>query len=152
MAALLKEEIREVEAFMALLKEEQALLAASGDGDALMPLVERKSAYITSLKTLSDRREQLLRGAGYAAGRAGMEAWLAKLPGNDATLALWQTLMTLAGEVRQINETNGKLIRIHWQHNQAALAALTSAANRATTYGPDGQQNSGGGGRSFGSA
>lgn len=152
LAALLEEEIREVEVFGALLRQEQALLAAAGSADDLVPTVERKTAAITRLKALSDRREQMLRAAGYAAGRAGMEAWLAGAARGDATPSLWLKLLALAAETRQLNETNGKLIALHWQHNQAALATLMAAANRATTYGPDGQQGKPGGGRSFGRA
>ena len=153
MAGLLNEEVREVDALVALLRQEQELLAIAGSGDALIPLVERKTGYIVRLKTLSDRREQMLRAAGYGAGRAGMEAWLGGVARNDTARPLWQKLLALAADARQLNDTNGKLIALHWQHNQAALATLMSAANRATTYGPDGQQNGGGrGGRSFGSA
>jgi len=152
MAALLDEEVREVEAFAALLRQEQGLLATAGSGDTLLPLIERKTNCVVRLKTLSDRREQLLRAAGYGTGRAAMDTWLGALARGDTSHPRWQKLMALAAEARQLNETNGKLIALHWQHNQAALAALMSAANRATTYGPDGQQSSGGGGRSFGSA
>jgi flagella synthesis protein FlgN len=154
MAALLDEEIREVKVFVEVLRQEQALLAAGGRDDGLMPLVERKSELTTHLEAISKHREQLLAARGQGTGRAGMEAWLAAVPANDASRTRWQELLVLAAEARQLNETNGKLIGIHWQHNQAALATLMSAANRAMTYGPDGQQRtgSGGGGRSFGNA
>lgn len=151
LAALLDEEVREVVAFIELLRQEQSLLTAAGSGDSLMPLIERKSGFVVRLKTLADRREQVLGAAGFGSGRAAMDAWLGARPGKDPAAAAWQRLLALAAEARQLNEINGKLIGIHWQHNQAALAALMSAANGATTYGPDGQQRSGGG-RSFGSA
>jgi flagella synthesis protein FlgN len=152
MGAVLIEEIREVEAFVALLREEETLLASAGNVDTLMPLVERKSGYAVRLKALADRREQLLAAANLEKGRAGMDAWLARTPGAENLRPHWQKLLTMAGEARDRNETNGKLIGIHWQHNQAALAALMSASDRAATYGPDGQQKSGGGGRMLGSA
>ncbi|MDP2808775.1 MAG: flagellar export chaperone FlgN [Rhodocyclaceae bacterium] len=57
----------------------------------------------------------------------------------------------LAAEARSLNETNGKLIALRMQHNQQALAVLMAAADQAITYGPDGQQRGGGGGRSLGS-
>lgn len=148
--ALLAEETREVEAFVELLRREQGLLTNSGNADELLPLADRKTAHAARLKALSDRREDLLAANGYTAGRAGMETWLGKLPGNAG--ALWKKLLAAAAEARALNETNGRLIAIHWQHNQAALATLMSAANRAVTYGPDGQQKGGGGGRILGSA
>lgn len=152
MAALLAEEIREVEAFVALLREEQTLLSSPDNADTLMPLVERKSDFAARLKVLADRREQGLVAAGLEKGRAGMDAWLARTPDTQRLRSQWQKLLALAGEARAQNETNGKLIGIHWQHNQAALAALMSATDRAMTYGPDGQQKSGGSGRILGSA
>lgn len=153
LAALFVEEIREVEAFVALLREEQALLSSTSNADTLMPLVKRKSDDAVRLKSLSDRREQLLAADGHGTGRAGMEAWLAKTPGSGGMRSQWQKLLTLATEARTLNEINGKLIGLHWQHNQAALATLMSATDRAMTYGPDGQQKSGGGGgRILGSA
>lgn len=151
LAALLGEEVREVAAFVELLRQEQSLLTAAGSGDSLMPLIERKSEFVVRLKALADRREHILGTAGLGSGRAAMEAWLGTSHGTAPAASVWQRLLALAAEARQLNETNGKLIGIHWQHNQAALAALMSAANGATTYGPDGQQRSGGG-RSFGSA
>ncbi len=152
MAALLDEEIREIKAFVELLRQEQSLLAAGGKDDALMPLVERKTGFTTRLEALFARREQVLTAQGQGTGRAGMEAWLAAIPAADRSRARWEELLAMAAEARRLNETNGKLIGIHWQHNQAALTVLMSAANRAMTYGPDGQQKTGSGGRSFGNA
>ncbi|MDD5247926.1 MAG: flagellar protein FlgN [Rhodocyclaceae bacterium] len=152
MATLLDEEIREVESFVGLLRQEQELLVAGGKDDALLPLVKRKSELTTRLEAFSARREQILATSGQGKGRAGMDAWLAAAPAADASRARWPRLLALAAEARQLNETNGKLIGIHWQHNQAALATLMAATNRAMTYGPDGQQKTGGGSRSFGNA
>ena len=152
MRAALLEEIQEVLVFAELLRQEQALLTATRAADALLPLVERKSACAARLKVLSDRRDQMLSGNGNLTGRPAIEAWLAANPrGNDID-SHWQRLLELAAEARSLNETNGKLIGLHWQHNQAALTTLMAAADRAMTYGPDGQQKGAGGGRSFGSA
>lgn len=152
MAATLDEETREVRGFVELLQQEQALLTAGDKRDALMSLAETKTRYIGRLEALSARREQLLTIAGKAKGRAGMEAWMAAVPANHPGRARWQELLSLAAEAKNLNETNGKLIGVHWAHNQAALTTLMSAANRAMVYGPDGQQRSGGSGRSFGKA
>lgn len=152
MAALLDEEIREIKTFVELLRQEQALLGAGGKGDTLMALAERKFEFTTRLEALSQRRMQMLTAHGQGTGRAGMQAWLAAVPAGDSSRARWPELLALAAEARQLNETNGKLIGLYWQHNQAALAALMSAADRAMTYGPDGQPKAPGGGRSFGNA
>lgn len=152
LADLLTQEVREVEAFIELLRQEQALLASSGNGDALMSVVERKSEATARLRTLSERREQFLAAHGHKNGREGMEAYLARSAEGAAIQPQWRQLLALAKEARALNETNGKLVAIHWQHNQKALAALMSAVDGAMVYGPDGrQQGSSGGGRSFGS-
>lgn len=152
LADLLAEEIREAGAFVELLREEQNLLASSGNADALMPVVDRKSQLAQKLKALSDQREQYLAARSFKPGRDGMEALLAASPQSAALEPQWRKLLALAKEARALNETNGKLINIHWQHNQQALAALMSAADGAMVYGPDGQQSGGSGSRFLSSA
>jgi flagellar biosynthesis/type III secretory pathway chaperone len=61
-------------------------------------------------------------------------------------------LLRLAAAARAINETNGTLISLHVQRNQQAFTALMAAANQVMTYGPDGQQQTGIGGRILGTA
>lgn len=61
-------------------------------------------------------------------------------------------LRELAAEARALNETNGKLIALRLQQNRKALDILLAAADNATTYGPDGQQQTGLGGRILGKA
>lgn len=147
---LLDEELARLEEFVALLKEEQALLAA-GDGDRLLALVESKTALANRLAALGEMREAALDRQGLGTGRAGMEAWLAK-QGSPARQTAWQKFLALAAEARELNELNGKLIGLHMRHNQQALAALMSATDRAMVYGPDGQQSAGLSGRILGKA
>ena len=152
LAGLLAEELREVDAFVELLQQEQEQLATSGNVDSLLPLVEKKSGFATRLASLSNRRDRLLADAGLEPGRAGMEALIAADPGASALASQWQKLLAQAVEARTLNDTNGKLIARRLQHNQQALEALMSATERAATYGPDGQQRGGGSGRFLGSA
>lgn len=152
LAGLLTEELREIDAFVELLKQEQDLLATSGNVDSLLPLVEKKSGFAARLAGLSNRRDRLVAEAGLEPGRTGMEALIAAAAGATALASQWQKLLALAVEARTLNDTNGKLIARRLQHNQQALEALMSATERAATYGPDGQQRGGGGGRFLGSA
>lgn len=117
--APLKEEFKALQAFVGLLRREQALLT-EGDVDALPPLLAEKSALVDRLNRMPPSREA--------------------------------AFLSLAAEARALNETNGKLIALHMQRTQKALSVLMAAADRGMTYGPDGQQQVGGGGRSFGSA
>lgn len=149
-AATLDEEITKLREFIAILGREQELLT-SADIDALMPLIDTKTGMANTLTALSRGRDDCLARIGLPGSRAGMEAWL-KESGNDQQRRGWQDLLQLAATARAINETNGKLINLHAQRNQQAFAALMSAANRAMTYGPDGQQQPGFGSRILGTA
>lgn len=149
-AAGLEAEIAKLKEFIDVLKREQELLARA-DTEALMPLVDIKTGLANSLSVMSQHRETLLPKLGVAPNRSGMEAWLAQA-GTAPQRQQWGELLTLAAEARALNETNGKLIQLHLQQHQQAFAALMTAANRAMTYGPDGQQQTGIGGRILGTA
>lgn len=128
------------------------MLLQNGDAEGLPSLTERKSALAARLGELLRDREQALTSTGFKPGREGMEAWLVSQPAAAPAHAEWQHLLKLAEETRREHDINGKLIAMHLQHNQQALAVLMSAGGRPLTYGPDGQQRGGGGGRTLGSA
>ncbi len=150
LGATLNEEVGKLKEFIGLLNKEQDLLKR-GDTEALLPLIETKTSLADALGALAQAREGLLHRLGLAGGREGMEAWVTRL-GKGEPRQAWQTLLTLASEARTINVTNGKLIGLHMQHNQQAFTVLMNATNRAMTYGPDGQQQTGLGGRILGTA
>lgn len=146
----LGEELAKLKEFAALLRREQELLARA-DVDALLPLIDAKGALSSQLAGFSHAREAALQSLQLPSGRAGVLAWLEKSK-NPPERKAWEQLLELAATVRALNETNGKLIDLHMQHNQQAFNALMAAANRAMTYGPDGQQQTGLGGRILGTA
>lgn len=147
-AAALGCEIAVLADFVALLEEEQQRLT-NNDSDALIELAARKEAASRTLEELGQQREAALITQYGQGGRAGIERWLAQ-PDSDGEL--WQRLLSLAAEARNLNQINGRLIGLRLQHNQKALNALMTASNRAVTYGPDGQQRLGSGGRMLGCA
>lgn len=149
-AGTLDEEVAKLREFIAVLQREQELLTRP-DLDALMPLIDSKTGIANTLTVLSRDRGEALARAGLPGDRAGMAAWL-EARGTDRQRRAWQELLDLAATARALNETNGKLIGLHAQHNQQAFAALMSAANQVMTYGPDGQQQTGLGGRVLGTA
>lgn len=146
----LGEEVAALRKFIELLQREQAFLKKA-DSESLLPLIEEKNLLANRLGALAQARETALQRLGLAAGRPGMEAWLAGA-GKPNDRQVWQTLIELATEARDLNVLNGKLIGLHMQHNQQAFAALMNATDRAMTYGPDGQQQAGLGGRILGTA
>lgn len=143
-------EISQVRAFIDLMKREQTFLK-QGETEALLPLIERKNELSHLLAERARSREADLNHLGFPPGRPGMDAWLNRA-GDGSLRDAWQTLLELAAEARDINTVNGKLIGLHMSHHQQAFETLMRAADRAMTYGPDGQQQTGLGGRFLGSA
>ena len=146
----LDEEIAQLRQFIELLKREQSLLKQD-DTESLLSLVNDKNGLADKIASLSRQRESRLAQLKLPAGRPGMEAWLAQ-PGHEPVRHSWDRLLELTGMARDLNALNGKLIGLHMQHNQQALQILMNATNRATTYGPDGQQQTGFGSRILGKA
>lgn len=151
MGGALGEEIARLQEFVGLLQREQELLKG-GDTEALLALVGNKNALANSLAELSRARDSRLKALGLAPGREGMQIWLSRNDKDGMRQASWTRLLELAATARDLNALNGKLIGMRMQHNQQALAALLSAADNASTYGPDGQQQPGLGGRILGKA
>lgn len=157
--SLLQQTIIELQRFLAVIStEKQALI--SGEINQLPTFSEEKSALATRLATLESQRENTLREAGFAAGREGVDAWLAAnttpsapaLLASPAIPALWQQLINLAAEAKRENEINGKLIAALMQQNQQALGILLGQSADTTTYDANGQQKSMAGRRPLGSA
>ena len=147
----LAEELAELQKFCEVLDAERGVLE-KGQADKLPPLVQETSQLATRLGQLLAERERALTQAGFDGGREGMESWLAQRKQDTKAQDKWQQLLKLAEEARRLQTLNGKLIALQLQHTQQALAALMSASGRPLTYGPDGQQRVGGGGRALGSA
>lgn len=150
LADLVAQELGLLQDFISLLRQEESLLTRR-EASRLTQLAEEKSALATRLGTLASAREDDLANRNLPAGRKGMDLWVAS-PEGASSRRRWEQLLVLAGEAKMLNETNGKLIALQLDHNQQALNAIMAAADKAATYGPDGQQKGAGSGRSLGSA
>ncbi len=146
---LLASEISFLQRFCALLDEERKALTGAKAED-LPRIAEEKSTLATRLSALESSRDNLLRKSSFDIGRAGMDAWLKTCANPNPERAQWNVLLELAAKARNENETNGRLINLLLKQNQDALAVLLSGGG-GSIYGPDGQQRTLGGGRSFGS-
>jgi flagella synthesis protein FlgN len=120
------------------LQEEQRLLIAA-DADGLQQATPGKNQLVMQLAGLAGERHRALAAAGFEAGEAGMEPWLAA-QGTDAVRGEWAALLDATREAKELNRVNGMLINKHLANNQAALAALRPAegAADAAVYGPGG--------------
>ncbi len=149
--AAIAAETAALQRFIAVLEDEQKLLIG-GDADAVLPLLEKKTALITELGAAGQQREAALQALGVEIRKDAMEAWVATTPADFQVH--WQTLLELAQTANRINSTNGQLINTRLQYNQQALSILMNAAGNLgdDTYGPDGHKTTGAGSRTLGSA
>jgi flagellar biosynthesis protein FlgN len=147
---LMGDEIASLQDFVRLLRREQELLKQN-DSEELLALIASKNELTNKLGELAQAREKQLMLLGLPTGRAGVNAWLDH-HASEADHHAWKRLLELTGDARDLNAINGKLIGLHMQHNQQALDALLAATDKASTYGPDGQQQSGLGSRILGKA
>lgn len=136
-------EAQTVQHFVDLLKLEQAALSRD-DTAALPAYAEQKTVFAAQLNDFAAQRNAMLAEQGFAADRAGVEAWCARHPSEDIASGAWATVLSLAAEARELNRLNGELIRLRMQHNAKALEALRGGADSLDLYGPDGQATTAG--------
>lgn len=132
----LGEEIKEGNALLQLLKEEQAVLI-NADVEALARLAEEKNKVVVRMTELAQRRHRSLTVAGMDASEAGMKTWLKTAP--PAAVQAWNALLELAKEVKELNRVNGLLIGKHMARAQTALNVLQGNPQGGNMYGPNGQ-------------
>lgn len=145
----LRDEQTLIATLLKLMKQEQQCLV-SADTDGLTAITPQKSQLISQMGQLASQRHQALGAAGFAAREAGMDAWLASC--NDpAASPLWQELLMLTREAKELNRVNGMLINKQMTYNQNVINAMRTPAHGADTgfYGPSGQPTAGGPSRRF---
>src|SRR5690242_4806306 len=79
-----------------LMKEEQRLLVAA-DAEGVAAITPRKTQLVQQLATEAALRHRALAAAGFAAGEAGMEPWLAA-HGSADVRTQWDSLLEAARE------------------------------------------------------
>ncbi len=131
-------EVVAVQQFVSLLKLEQTSLS-NGNIDNLPEFAEQKSKFSVHLNSLAEQRNTALAAQGFAADRAGIEAWCIKYPEEQNARKAWQKILSLASEARELNRLNGELIQMRLQYISKALEALQSGKKSLDLYGPDGQ-------------
>jgi len=120
-----------------LLREQDALKSAQTD--ELPTFAENKTQLAQALNQLSAQRNSVLAASGFASDRAGIEAWCAKHASEKRVAEVWEAILTLAREARELNRLNGELIAIQLQYNAKALDALRGGDSALKLYGRDGQ-------------
>lgn len=147
-ASLLHEQ-RVTSALLQLLKQEQStLIDATIDG--LTELIRIKATHIHELGVLAKQRYAALAVAGFDANESGMRQWADAQPADSDVHTLWNGLLELATEAKELNRINGMLVARHLMRNQTELNILQGKPQNANFYGPDGQSTGKGIGRGLG--
>lgn len=118
-----------------LMEQEQRLIStATIDGQQLATVAERKREVLAEIERLETIRTRAQHRLGYPEGRVGSE----KAARDARCFDAWQALIELAERARQLNELNGRMIKMRMEQNQRILNFLSEAAGQSL-YGPNGQ-------------
>jgi flagella synthesis protein FlgN len=145
----LRDEQRLITSLVELMKQEQQFLI-SADSDGLATITTQKSLLVQQMAAAASQRHLALGAAGFAAGEAGMEPWLAVCGEADAD-SVWRDVLERTRAAKELNRVNGMLINKQMTHTQVVLNAMRTPAggNDAGVYGPSGQAATGGPSRRF---
>ncbi|MDL2357763.1 MAG: flagellar protein FlgN [Pseudomonadota bacterium] len=144
-----RDEQQLISSLVSLMQQEQQFLV-SADSDGLDKVTPQKSALVLQLAALANQRHQALAAAGFAAGEAGMAAWLASAT-DAAAAAAWNDLLDQTRVAKELNRVNGMLINKQMTNTQVVLNAMRTPAGGGEDgfYGPRGQTSVGGPSRRF---
>jgi flagellar biosynthesis/type III secretory pathway chaperone len=132
-------EIALVSRFLALLLDEQEALKTANP-DALPKIHDEKYILVDQLNALEIERSSLTALGGPASSaRERMESWMAEHPAEKQIAARWQQLIQLCQDAKQQNILNARLVNLHLEQTNQALAILTRDTNESVLYGSNGQ-------------
>jgi flagellar biosynthesis protein FlgN len=134
--AAVTEEVAAVQAFEALLAQEEKALIAAQPLNELPGIIESKTALTERIAALEKQRDVHLAALGLPAGGPGMEA---ASDGDAAIAEQWALLRAAARRAKHSNNNNGVLIRTRMEFNRKALLALQVSPAKSGFYGPDGR-------------
>ena len=146
MSSLLQER-QAMTTLLDLLQQEQRHLVAA-DIDALVALTAEKSALVSQMAVLANQRHGALGAAGFGAQDSDMEGWIAA-SGEAQAAPLWQQLLDMTHEAKELNRVNGMLINKHMSRTQGALNILRPQSQATNFYGPSGHATSSNPSRGF---
>ncbi len=127
-----------------LLQEQATLIEASIDG--LVELMLVKGSLVADLGRLAKARHAALAAHGFSANEFGMHNWIASATSEEVHV-IWNALLEMTKEARELNRINGMLIGRHLQRNQNELNILQGKPQNTNFYGRDGQSTGKGVGR-----
>lgn len=136
LAAILKRETELIARFKGVLLREREILR-SGKIDGLAEINEEKLSLVDTLNQVGIERTHLISPS--SATTVEMQAWLSAHPREIEAAMLWNSLLLVARETRDLNESNGRLINVLHQKTSDALSFLTQGNADQSLYGSNGQ-------------
>ncbi|MCG6656270.1 flagellar protein FlgN [Halomonas campisalis] len=130
LSQLLTEQQQRLDALIALLERERALLTcAKIDGEALKEVAERKGERLEQLEATETLRQSVQRRLGYAEGLEG-----ANQAARDAGCQQeWAQTLERTREAHRLNTLNGQLLSLRMSQNKRLLDFIHDAAEK-TVY------------------
>jgi flagella synthesis protein FlgN len=143
LSAILQAELNHSAKLALILKQERDALS-SADLNQVQYLTKEKQPHVVQLEQLGRQREQLLKAAGFPAGKSGLEAFLANHDEQEAlpVQQLLEKLREVAKICRDNNQINGGIVNVNRQHLVRALTILRGRDPETASYGPGGEYTS----------
>ncbi len=123
-----------------LLHDERSALELQ-DTEQLRAITTSKEQCVRCLESLESERLTLCATVGYDASKTGMKEMLNWCDRSFAVTPAWEGLLQRARQCEALNQTNGAISRIRYEHVMSALAVLKGDSSSASLYGPEGQQS-----------
>jgi flagella synthesis protein FlgN len=138
LGTIIDREISQISRFLALLLDEQEALKTATP-DALPKIHDEKIILVDQLNELEVERSKLTHGSQASSARERMDLWMSEHPQERQIAAQWQQLIQLCQEAKQQNIINARLVNLHLERTNQALAILSRDANESILYGSNGQ-------------
>jgi len=148
---LLGKEVAAMERMIRILEEEaHALLSPSAE--QLERTTKAKNDHFDTLKRLEAEREALFGTLELEGDNRQIQLMLERDFGDDRLGELWQQLLSLGQECRELNRLNGVTIELGYHHVSQALQLVSGRPGAPESYGPRGKKHEGGASRLLGQA
>ena len=122
-----------------LLRDERSALQ-SQDTEQLRAVTASKEQCVQRLESLEAERRSLCAAAGHGGNKAGMKDMLAWCDRSSAVTRAWNRLLQRIRQCDALNQTNGAVGRVRYEHVMSALAVLSGNSGGGALYGPEGEQ------------
>ncbi|WP_438970325.1 flagella synthesis protein FlgN [Methylophaga sp.] len=140
LSSILQSELNLSSQLSQLLQQEREALK-NAELSQITLLNQQKQPHVVQLEQLGRQREQLLKAAGFPAGKAGLEAFIANHPESEAhhLSSLLSKLRVVAKSCRDNNQVNGGIVNVNRQYLVKAISILRGRDPETSSYGPGGE-------------